>query len=129
MSLKREVHAEAQYGDIEQHQPEPALDQEQRKLPGRRRGVALPQPRGSTGGEHKDRGAEVRHPAGEKDRGRGARQVIGLEKLRVSVEEITNVVERHQDHDKAAKGVERKVTGRFHIKSAKPNTCGFARRL
>jgi hypothetical protein len=48
----------------------------------------------------------MRHPSREKQQGVGLRQILRREQLRVVVEKIADVIERHDHHDDAAQDVD-----------------------
>ena len=102
---KLKVKSKTQHRDFEQHQPQAASQQVARKL-GAGAPAAHPVIRAHPGREQENRRTEMRDPAGEEDRGRSPRQILGLELLRGGVEVFAGVIERHDHHDEAAQRVD-----------------------
>ena len=105
LAAEAEVQREAHHSELEQHEPQAA----RRQVPGQaghRSAAAQPLRRGDAGQEHEARRTDMGDPAGQEQQRRRPRQVLGLEEHGVGVEELADVVERHDHHRQAAHGVD-----------------------
>ena len=91
--------------ELEHHEPRTPGQQEARQL---RSGLpaAPPQEGAQPGRQHEGRRAEVRHPAGEEEQGRRGGEIGGRAGHGAAMDEVAHVIERHDDHDRAAEGVD-----------------------
>src|SRR5207244_4484348 len=75
---KAEAHDEAERGEFEEDEPEPALAEKVREVHAGAAG-AEPEVRAESRGEHEDGRAEVGNPARDEEDGGGTREIVRLE--------------------------------------------------
>ena len=100
-----EAEPEADPGDLERDQPEAARDEELHERAATLAALAL-EIDGDTGEQHEGRRAEVRDPAGGKERDAGLVEIGRREEQRIAAEEVAHMVEDHQDDDEASQLVD-----------------------
>ena len=99
-----EVIAKLHHREFKKDEPQAARQEKSRELTFAV--VASPEKRSHTGGEHEDRQTEVGDPSGEEENRGGPGEIGGREYGRVSMKEVADMVERHDDHDEATKGID-----------------------
>jgi hypothetical protein len=105
MDVEVEIPRPVDEGELEENQPQAACDEKPRHLPLR---FSARQGQEDSGAreEGKQRCAEMRDPAREKNRRRRAGEVEGVDPMdRAIMEIITNVIQGHHDHDQAAQEI------------------------
>jgi hypothetical protein len=95
---------EAQHGELEEHEPESAGEEEAGEFRPRA-AAAMPEKCSDAGGEGEDRRAEVGDPAGGEKGGRGAGKIGRRERHGGGAGEVAHMVEGHDDDDGATQGV------------------------
>ncbi len=96
---------ETDNGEFQQDEPKAACEEEAREL---RFGAAIlfVEESADTGGEGENRRAEMSDPAGKEEGGGGSGKIGRLEGHGGGAYKVTDVIERHDDHDEAAKSVD-----------------------
>ena len=105
--LEREVERQAHHGQLDQDQPGATRQQKPRELRLRGTGAIETKEGADASSEQKHRRADVGDPAREEQDRRRAGEILRRETHGARVEEITGVVERHDDHHRSAQRVDR----------------------
>ena len=101
-----EIHRQPHQRELDDHQPEAARPEKARELRRGRTGTLRSKKGTNAGGKEKHRRANVGDPAREEEERRRAREIFRREGHGPGVKEVARVVERHDDHDGAAKRID-----------------------